>query len=136
MAVQFPELTPSSRSYTAGEYPQTTFTAQNGVVTVMRYGNRAVNSRLQMEFVNITDDEAEQIMVVYRQAAATYDNVTFSNARGLGGVTSPGLRETMDERPGGVASGLKYRFESPPSVASVMPGFSTVSCSFIGVIER
>ena len=39
----FPNIKPSSRSYTPGVYPQTEFESQNGAKVVMRYGDKQVN---------------------------------------------------------------------------------------------
>ncbi len=36
----FPNIKPTSRSYTPGSYPQTEFVAQNGAKSVIRYGNK------------------------------------------------------------------------------------------------
>ena len=63
----FPSLKASSRSYTPGEYPQTVFEALNGAKTVLRYGNKRVNSKLNLKFENISDAEARQIIVFYEE---------------------------------------------------------------------
>ena len=56
--VDFPNIKPTSRSYTPGRYPQLEFVAQNGAKTVLRYGNKKVDAKLTLEFTNITDSEA------------------------------------------------------------------------------
>ena len=131
MAVAFPNLKPSSRSYSAGEYPQTEFQAQNGAMSVVRFGSRRVNSELTLGFQNITDDQAVQILQNYEQVNRVWDNVTFTGndaAAGAGGSLQGYLREV-----GG--SGLRWRYAEAPSVTSVSPGRSTVQCKFIGVLD-
>ena len=61
-AVDFPsDLAPSSRSFTAGEYPQNVFEAQNGAKSVIRYGNKQVNATLTLGFTNISDENVMSI---------------------------------------------------------------------------
>jgi len=131
MAVAFPNLKPSSRSYNAGEYPQTEFQAQNGAMSVVRFGSRRVNSELTLGFQNITDDQAVEILQNYEQVNRVWDNVTFTGndaAAGASGSLQGYLREV-----GG--SGLRWRYAEAPSVTSVSPGRSTVQCKFIGVLD-
>ena len=61
----FPNIRPSSRRYTPGNFPQTEFRAQNGALTILRYGNKRVDSTLSLEFRNILDSEAKKIIESY-----------------------------------------------------------------------
>ena len=63
--VAFPNIKPSSRSYTPGRYPQVEFVAQNGAKTVLRYGNKKVDARLTLGFTNITDIDTNAILKIY-----------------------------------------------------------------------
>ena len=51
--VNFPNIKPSSRSFTPGTYTQTEFVAQNGAKTVLRYGDKQVDAKLTLNFTNI-----------------------------------------------------------------------------------
>lgn len=127
----FPNLKPSKRSYEPGTYPQTEFQAQNGAKTIVRYGDRRVDSRLQLVFENIPDADAASILANYEAVNADWNYVTFTKddgGAGAGTSLAPYLRES-----GG--SGLKYRYDGPPQVTSVYPGLSTVSCTFVGVLD-
>ena len=42
--ISFPNIKPTSRSYTPGNYPQVEFVAQNGAKSVIRYGNKKVDA--------------------------------------------------------------------------------------------
>jgi len=126
----FPAIKPSSRSYSPGEFPQATFQAQNGARSVIRYGNKRVNSQLNVSFNNITDDQAYQILENYRDVNSDWDYVTFDQASGLAGIGST-LTSYVDE----TSSGLRWRYGGPPQVSSVQPGISNVSCSFVGCLD-
>ncbi len=131
MAIAFPDLKPSARSYSPGEYPQTSFRAQNGAVTVVRFGSRRVDSKLDLTFNNISDDDAASILTNYEEVNGVWDNVTFSADSGATGASSD-LAEFLEESGG---SGLLWRYAGPPQLTSIKPGFSSVSCSFVGVLD-
>jgi len=137
----FPSIKPSSRSYSPGEYPQQQFESLNGVKTTLRYGNKRVNATLTLGFSNISDADAFLILENYRLVNSVWDYVTFNSESGLAGVGGTGhtmpdgslgnLAAYMDEAP----SGLKYRYSGPPSITSVFPGRSNVSCSFVACLD-
>mgnify|MGYP006000203531 FL=1 len=129
-AISFPALVPSARSYTPGVFPETQFQAQNGAVVRVRYGNQRTNSRLSLTFSNITDANAAEVLQNYVEVMEgdNYAQFTTSNvAAGAGTGLTPFIRETN--------SALKWKYASPPSVTSVKPGLSTVTCEFIGELE-
>lgn len=130
-AVTFPNLKPSSRSYDPGTYPQTEFKAQNGAKTIVRYGNRRVDSRLQLSFQNIPDADAASILANYEAVNADWDYVRFTDDNGAAGAGTS-LAAYLKESGG---SGLKWRYDGPPQITSVYPGLSTVSCTFVGVLD-
>lgn len=129
-AVAFPTIKPTGRSYSPGEYPQTSFEAQNGAVTVVRFGSRRVNSSLELKFDNITDGEASSILANYERVNRVWDYVTFTLNDGSVGASS--LANYIQESGG---SGLRWRYEGPPTVSSIKPGISSVSCKFVGVLD-
>lgn len=131
MAVAFPNLQPTGRSYTPGNWPQTEFRAQNGAVTVVRFGSRRTDSELRLEFNNISDDEAALVLANYEAVMAAWDNVTFTATNGSAGA-SAALRLYLEESGG---SGLCWRYADAPEVSSVMPGVSTVRCRFLGYLD-
>lgn len=131
MPVAFPSISPSSRSYSPGNFPQTEFRAQNGALTVVRFGSRRVDSELDLEFQNITDADAALILANYEAVNRAWDSVTFSTASGTSGI-SGSLADYISEAGG---SGLRWRYAEPPSVTSVLPGRSTVRCRFIGIMD-
>ena len=131
MPVSFPNLQPTERSYSPGTYPQSVFTAQNGATTVVRFGSRRVEAELSLSFNNVSDSDAVSILQNYEAVNGVWDYVTFtSNDAAIG--TSSELAEYMREVGG---SGLRWRYSDAPSVTSVKPGLSSISCKFIGVLD-
>ena len=132
-AVTFPpNIAPSSRSFTAGEYPRAVFEAQNGAKSIIRYGNKAVNSKLTLGFTNVSDDDAVLILSNYNDVNSDWDYVTFDRLNGLQGVDNESLKIHMQT---GSGQGLKWRYSAPPSVTSVQPGINNVTCSFVACLD-
>jgi len=137
----FPNIKPASRSYTPGRFPQVEFVAQNGAKTVIRYGNKQVDAKLTLNFTNILDSQAFQILESYRRVNSVYDYVTFNQNSGLAGIGGDG--NTMpDGALGNLAAyvdavplGLRYRFDGPPTVTSVRPNRSNVQCKFVACLD-
>ena len=130
----FPDITPASRSYTPGSYPQTEFVAQNGAKSVIRYGNKKTDAKLSLGFTNITDSQANEILDLYETVNSVYDYIAFGNSNALAGINVANLRNKQKERD---SSGfqLRYRFDGPPTVTSVRPGISNVQCKFVACLD-
>ena len=125
----FPNIKPSSRTYTPGNFPQTEFRAQNGALTILRYGNRRVDSTLSLEFRNIPDSQAKLIIDNYINVNQDLDTVTFLLGNGGAGINDIGLLNYIKEQ----GTGLSWRYAGPPQITSTFKGRSTVVCEFIGV---
>jgi len=129
-AIAFPNLKPSARSYSPGEFASTEFKALNGAITKLRYGNRRHNSTLSLTFANISDDNAVLILDHYSLITVTGDWASFSTASAAAGASEslvPWLAESV--------SGLRWRYASPPNVSSVKKGLSTIECEFIANLD-
>jgi len=124
--IQFPLIQPSSRSYQPGERPRTTFQSQNGSTTLIEFGTQQVNAELRLEFKNITDDLAMEIINHYNSIVED-EWVKFTRNRGYGGM-SEGLYNVVENG----SDKLRWRYDGPPEIRSVYPGVSTVACKFIG----
>ena len=138
---KFPNLTPSRRVYTPGTFPQKEFQGLNGAVTTLQYGNKTVDSKLEMTFTNIADGEALTIIANYEAANGGRDSIgrqdwvelPSDNSGAVAGVSSPNLRLRMAEQKSGPK--LRYRYAAPPVVTSTFPGRSTVQVSLRGFLE-
>ena len=122
-------VTPSTRSYSPGEYPQVEFEAQNGVKTVIRYGKNRTGSSLSLGFDNILDSDAAAILKNYEDINSIWDEVTFSGTNVINGADST-LQSYLIER-----TELKWRYDGPPEVTSVYPGRSNVECKFVACLD-
>ncbi len=122
-------ITPSTRSYSPGEYPQVEFEAQNGVKTVIRYGKNRTGSSLTLGFDNILDSDAAAILQNYEDINSIWDEVTFSGTNVINGADST-LQSYFLER-----TELKWRYDGPPQVESVYPGRSNVQCKFVACLD-
>lgn len=126
-AIAFPDIRPSARTYTPGQFPQTEFRAQNGALSILRYGNRRVDSTLSLEFRNITDDKAALIIQNYEAVNSQNNNVTFTQATGASGASNDYATFIREN-----GTGLKWRYAGPPQVTSVVKNRCTVVCEFVG----
>ena len=133
--ITFPvDITPTSRNYSPGEFPQSVFEAQNGAKTVLRYGNKRVNASLSLSFKNIDDDQAAQILANYENINSDWDYLNFNGTDVLKGIepTTSTLKTYVRES----NSGLRWRYAKAPQVSSgTYPGVSNVSCSFVACLD-
>ena len=135
--ITFPvDITPTSRNYSPGEFPQSVFEAQNGAKTVLRYGNKRVNASLSLSFKNITDNQAAEILDNYENINSDWDYLDFNGTDVLKGIvpTTSNLTNYIQEN--GLGSGLRWRYAKAPQVSSgTYPGVSNVSCSFVACLD-
>ena len=151
-AQPFPKLTPSGRSYKPGEVPMSDFVSLDGTKTYLRYGNKRTDAQLSLSFANLNDEEAGWILDHYRIVTQNWNTadektrwVTFSNdgmLKGVKGLTAvakePGYSSDLRSH---ISSGsvdddsLKWRYAAAPTVTSVFPGISNVSCSFVACLD-
>ena len=130
---------PSSRTYSPGDYPQVEFEAQNGVKTVIRYGKNRTGSLLTLTYNNISDDLAGHIIANYVAVMSVYDYVDFEDSKAMDGIedtmagSGEALRRYMKESAN--ISPLKWRYDGPPEVTSVVPGRSNVQCKFVACLD-
>ena len=137
----FPSINCTTRRYTPGVFPTKEFESQNGSVTTLQYGNQLVDSKLEMTFANITDEQAYEIFDNYKKANGGRDSSTgerdwvelpFSGGP-LDGIKYDKLRRQMREQYTG--PDLRYRYAGPPTITSTFPGRSTVQVVLRGYLE-
>ena len=137
----FPSINCTARKYTPGFFPTKDFDSQNGSVTTLQYGNQLVNSRLEMTFANISDQDAYQIFENYKQANGGRDSQTGERdwvvvpleGGPLDGIASNPLKQQMGEQVSG--PDLRYRYERPPTITSTFPGRSTIQVVLRGYLD-
>jgi hypothetical protein len=122
------DVIPTSRTYKPGKFPETKFEARNGAVSFVQYGQNFVNAELTLNFANINDGRAMQILQHYAEVLGD-DYVTFDSNAGFQGMN--------DELIVGLQDGtgiLRWRYSDAPEITSVYPGVSTVNAKFVGVL--
>tara|TARA_B100000902_G_scaffold273844_1_gene259743 strand:- start:185 stop:613 length:429 start_codon:yes stop_codon:yes gene_type:complete len=136
-AVDFPAVKPSSRSFSPGEYPSTTFESLDGTKTHLRYGNKRVNATLTLTFSNISDADAGLILANYDDVMSDYDFVRFKDENAAIGIDGSFLKQEIrdDAGTGQTKLGLRWRYDGPPQVTSVYLGRSNVECKFVACLD-
>ena len=130
----FPDIVPSSRSYKPGKRVESQFKGQDGSTTFVQFGYIFIDAELRLEFRNIHDNEAADILRYYYLVQGD-DWLAFDRNKnelpvgGWGGTS----KDLFDVVKGGYTH-LRWRFASPPQITSVYPGRSTVSCEFTGFL--
>lgn len=123
----YPSIVPTSRSYSAGNWPVKTFNAQDGVELRILYGSRRYNHSLSVTYENIPDTTAELFMQHYFEQLGTYKTFTVTT----GGITE-GWKGSANFYNAGVRT--QYRYASPPQMTSVYPGVSTMQVELLATL--
>jgi len=132
MAVAFPNIEPTSRNFVAPRWPTTGLTTQSGVTTRRLWGSRPTQAQLQLQFNNITDDNAALIVGAYNEAQGAITDLTLPNAIFNGASTN--LRGWLDTTSTG-AGMLWFFAEDPPTVESVAPNRSSVRVNLVAELR-
>lgn len=122
----FPSLIPTSRSFDPGDYPKQEYRTLSGAVWKRVFGSVRVGMTLNLEFANITDNNAALIINHYRAQVGTIVGFNIPESFIYGGMSSS-LVSAVD-----ISSSVEWVYAGPPSVTSVVPGISTVSVSLVG----
>ena len=121
----FPSLTPTARQFDSGDYPVQTFSAQSGAEVRILYGSQRTKMKLALSFANVTDANAELFLDHFDEVKGSFKvfDLPEEALQGWSG-TGDALQASGTNR---------WRYESPPQIASVRPGLSTVTVNLIGV---
>ena len=132
MAVTFPSIEPTARSFTAPKWQTSGVTSQSGVTTRRLWGSRPSQGQLSLTFANITDDNAALILAAYHSAKGATTDLTLPSIVFNG--ASSNLTNWLNTSSTG--AGMKWFFsEDPPSVESVAPGRSSVRVNLIAELR-
>lgn len=109
MAV-FPTLTPSSRTFTPGEYPHSAFTGMSGVQNRVRNSNVMLASQVRLTFAAITESQMLSILTHYQGRQGTFQSFPLPTAiwSGVSSINDYQL------------SGYGWRYIEPPNVTDAM----------------
>lgn len=146
MTEPFPDIKPTTRTFTMGDYPSKTYTSLSGVIFKRAFGNRQTGYTLNLTFRNIGDTSelrslsgtAKQIIDHYNTVDGTYNKFTLPDLM-FAGMDSdleadalPGDRlRSLIQAP----TDISWRYAAPPQVQSVKAGVSTVTVSLVGELD-
>lgn len=102
----FPALTPSSRTFTPGEYPHTPFTTYNGLQNRVRHSNVMLSSSLRLSFIALAEADMLSILSHYQGQAGGFESFLLPSSI-WSGVTTISDYELTDYR---------WRYTEAPTV--------------------
>lgn len=125
----YPSIAPTSRSYSAGNWPVKNFSAQDGAEVRILYGSRRYNHSVSLTYENIPDTIAEQFMQHYFEQLGTYR--TFAVAMDSSKITAGWGGSTNFYNAG---TQTQYRYANPPALTSIYPGVSTMRIELVATL--
>jgi hypothetical protein len=105
----FPTLIPSTRTFTPGEYPHTTYQAYSGQENRVRHSNVMLSSRLRLTFISLTEANMLSILTHYDDRKGEYLSFAIP-AQLLSGVSSAG-EYTL--------TSYQWRYVEPPVIDDI-----------------
>ena len=122
--MSFPELTPTSRSFTGGVVPIASYSALSGKETRVILGDTPVNHQISLSFANVNEDTATKI----------FDHWSAVQGIALEFELPINIWAGWSTYNSAVSANQKWRYSSPPSVSAVSPSIMTISVSLVSVI--
>ena len=129
MALDFPDIAPSSRQYEPGNWAVRNYNSMSGAEIRLRYGDKRFNAKLTLQYQNIADTDADDFLAHYEEQFGTYKAFTLPGTVSQG-VTAGWTGSTYIPN----QTTMKFRYSGPPVVDSIRPGVSTVSVELTGVV--
>lgn len=123
----FPDLKPTSRSVTLGDWPVKSYRAQNGKELRLLYGDKRTGAELELSYENISDGDAASFLTHYDEVKGTYIIFDIEPNTRAGSTNSAPLNAPPSNR---------YRYAGPPQISSVRPGRSTVTVRLVSVFQQ
>lgn len=125
MSVNFPELCPTRRTYTPGEYATKRFSAINGASNTRLYGSKAFDAGLSMSFL-LNDNDMASLLDSWHASKGGFYTLDLPDSV-FAGVSS--VLQTQ------IPSYLQWRWAEMPSVESVLPNRSRVQVQLIATLD-
>lgn len=137
--MSFPNIAPSSRRFTPGDWPVKTFNSANGSEFRILRGSNRVNAKLELEYKNLPDKNVGLFLQDYYARQGTFKSWKFEPkaSRSIfdGWDASRGVKEGDSTLLEGSVYGMQWRYEQEPEVQQVAPGVSNVTVRLIGIIQ-
>jgi hypothetical protein len=119
----FPTLTPSSRTYTPGEYPHTVYTGLSGDESRVRHSSAMAGSAVRLAFYGLTESDMLSILSHYQGQYGSFRSFDVPSA----------LWSGMTDATAFTLTGYSWRYESSPAVADLPCGTHNVEVSLVSV---
>ena len=137
MSTSFPDhSTPSSRSFSPGDWPVKTYKAQNGDETRILYGDKKSGMKLTLTYKNIEDTKADDFIAHFEYLNGTYKTFTLSSTAksklhdGFHGDSKASNKNILDP----TRYDNKWRYNGPPQIQQTFPGRSNVQLTLVSVL--
>ena len=133
----FPQLVPTARSMSPGDFANKVFRSQSGIESRVQYGNKASNKTMDLEYSNITETDAALIHDHYLACKGTLYYFGLPQKPKSGNETFHVNDESTStsNRYSAAPFGMKYRYAEPPQFNSVKSGRMSVTVKLIGVLD-
>jgi len=125
MTTAYPDLCPTRRAWTPGNYATRRFNAINGAGTTRLYGSRAFDATLSIEYL-LTDEELAELLECYHEARGSFDELDLPEEIFIG--LGPEVQAEIPDY-------LTWRWEDTPQIESVAPGRSRVRVNLVGTLD-
>lgn len=124
----FPSIRPASRTYSAGQFPLKTYRALSGATVKRVFGNKAYGHSIELQFTNITDAVAKQIIDHYYGQNGSVDRFALPSA------VFSGMSEAFGDELR-APDGISWEYAEPPVIEAVFNGISSVTVRLIGELS-
>ena len=133
----FPDLVPTARSMSPGDFASKVFRSQSGIESRVQYGNKAFDKTMDLEYSNITEANAALIHDHYLACNGTlyYFGLPAKPKSGNETFHVNDQSTSASNRYSANPFGLRYRYAEPPQFNSVKPGRMSVTVKLIGVLD-
>jgi len=125
----FPSITPTSRNFKPGVYPQKQYRSLSGVAIKRTFGNKPYGAVMELEYANVSDAIAVTLIDHYR--SQTEANRRFQ----LSSNVTAGMSSTLANRANASVDNLRWEYAQPPEVSSIRPGINTIRINLAGEIR-
>jgi hypothetical protein len=125
MNIDFPEICPTRRTYTPGEYATKRFSAINGTSSTRLYGSKAYDATMNLSFL-LNDADMASLLDSWHESRGGFYTLDLPDSV-FAGVSS--ALQTQ------IPSYLQWRWAEMPSVESVMPNRSRVQVQLIATLD-
>ena len=139
---QFPRIAPSSRSYTPAQYPVKAFKSESGVEVRILYGSQPTGAKLQLQYQNLLDDQAELFIEHFRSVQGTFQTFYLGSSGTDEGanIDEDSAKAGWNGDPSnlsknsGEATDNCWRYAQAPQLSSVKRGVSSVTVNLVAVL--